>query len=190
MHNALKHHDALKQRFEQLFDGNFNRLMFHALRFVDDEAEAEDIVADVFVELWKKIDSIDLEMGITAYLYRAVTNRALNVLRHKNVAAVRIGLLETINEQRMEFIAADDDTEQNVVGADIGEHIRHALGELPEKCREVFCLSYINGLKNQEIADAMGVSVRTVEAHVYKALRLLREKLKYLVAILPLFLCM
>lgn len=51
-------------------------------------------------------------------------------------------------------------------------------------------MSYINGLKNQEIADAMGVSVRTVEAHVYKALRLLREKLKYLVAILPLFLCM
>ena len=67
MHNALKHHDALKQRFEQLFDGNFNRLMFHALRFVDDEAEAEDIVADVFVELWKKMDSIDLEMGITAF---------------------------------------------------------------------------------------------------------------------------
>lgn len=189
MPKALKHTDALKQRFEQLFDENFNRLMFHALRFVDDEAEAEDIVADVFVELWKKIGDIDLEMGITAYLYRAVANRALNVLRHKNVAAVRIEMLEAVNERRMEFLA-DDDTEREVVGTDIGEHIRHALDELPEKCREVFCLSYINGLKNQEIADAMGVSVRTVEAHIYKALRLLREKLKYLLVLIPLFLGM
>lgn len=186
MHHALQQPDELSRRFERLFDEHFQRLMFFALRFVNDEAEAEDIVADVFAELWNKMTTIDLETGITSYLYRAVGNRALNLLRHKNVAAVRISLLESVNERRLEFMA-DSDTEREVEGAEIGVHLRQALGELPEKCREVFCLRYVSGLHNQEIADAMGVSVRTVEAHIYKALRILRGRLRYLLVLLPFF---
>lgn len=59
---------------------------------------------------------------------------------------------------------------------------------MPEKCREVFILSYINGLKSKEIAEAMDISVRTVEAHVYKALRIMRDRLKYLLLIILFFL--
>ncbi|MDE6131313.1 MAG: sigma-70 family RNA polymerase sigma factor, partial [Muribaculaceae bacterium] len=62
--------------------------------------------------------------------------------------------------------------------------INEALTDLPEKCREVFVLSYINGLSSKEIAHAMNISVRTVEAHVYKALRLMRARLKHLVCVL------
>ena len=62
---------------------------------------------------------------------------------------------------------------------DIDAGIREALSELPDKCREVFVLSYVNGLKSKDIAEAMNISVRTVEAHIYKALRLLRSRLKY-----------
>lgn len=83
----------IEAQFEKLFDDNYRRLIFHALRFVDSQEEAEDIVSDVFYELWKKIDCLDLNSGITSYLYRAVSTRALNVIRHKNVAAVRIELL-------------------------------------------------------------------------------------------------
>ena len=172
--------------FERLYNTYFDRLIFQALRFVDDRAEAEDIVADVFCDLWKRIDTLDLDSGIVSYLYRAVSPRALNVLRHKNIAAVRIEALEAINEKRMEFIdtANIDDT---IDATDIGHGIRNALSELPEKCREVFVLSYVNGLKSKEIADAMDISVRTVEAHVYKALRLLRERLKYLLTVIIIF---
>lgn len=62
-----------------------------------------------------------------------------------------------------------------------------AMKELPEKCRQVFSLSYISGLKSKEIADALGLSVRTVEAHIYKALRIMRDKLGYLVPVLLIF---
>lgn len=172
--------------FERLYNTYFDRLIFQALRFVDDRAEAEDIVADVFFDLWKRIDTLDLENGIVAYLYRAVSTRALNVLRHKNIAAVRIEALEAINEKRMEFIDSAN-LEDTIDATDIGAGIRTALGELPEKCREVFVLSYVNGLKSKEIADAMDISVRTVEAHVYKALRLLRERLKYLLTLIVIF---
>lgn len=168
-----------EQKFKQLFDAYYGRLIVHALRFVDTQAEAEDVVGDVFYDLWKKIDTVDLDSGMVAYLYRAGTTRALNVLRHKNVAAVRIEMLEVIGERRLDFIA-EDDTERDVESEEIARNIRDAVNELPERCRQIFILSYVNGLKNKEIADAMNISVRTVEAQIYKALRFMREKLKYL----------
>lgn len=161
--------------------------MFQAMRFVNDSAEAEDIVADVFVDLWNRLPSLDLEAGLVAYLYRAVSSRALNVLRHRNVAAVRIETLEAINERRIEFVEKAS-LEETVHAHEIEDGIRGALSELPEKCREAFVLSYINGLKSKDIAEAMEISVRTVEAHIYKALRLMRDKLKYLLVFLAVIL--
>ncbi len=83
----------------------------------------------------------------------------------------------------MEFIAGEN-TEDEVHNNEIRRGIRAAMTELPDKCRQVFSLSYISGLKSKEIADALGLSVRTVEAHIYKALRIMRDKLGYLVSAL------
>ncbi len=175
-----------EDRFHKLYEAYFNKLIFHALRFVNDKAEAEDIVADVFADLWHKFPTLDHNAGMVAYLYRAVSTRALNVLRHRNVAAVRIEMLESINEKRMDFIDKTN-LEDTINSREIKEGIRSALADLPEKCREVFILSYINGLKSKEIADAMEISVRTVDAHIYKALRILRDKLKYLLIFILIF---
>jgi len=172
----------LNERFEKIFDDNYRRMLLHALRFVQDEEDAEDIVADVFCNLWKRIDEVCLDGGITTYLYRAVSTRALNFLRHQNIAAVRIEALEAINEKRMEFMAREN-IDDEVHSKEIEHGINDALSELPDKCREVFVLSYIKGLKSKDIAEAMNVSVRTVEAHTYKALHLLRLRLKYLISL-------
>lgn len=169
----------LKACYRRIFDDNYRRLYAHALRFVEDEKDAEDIVADVFYELWKRIGELDLDSGITTYLYRAVSTRALNLLRQRHISPVRLDALTAINEKRMEFMAREDI--YDIVNAkDIRHAMKEALSELPEKCRQVFILSYINGLKSKDIADVMNVSVRTVEAHIYKALKLLRSRLKYL----------
>lgn len=153
------------------------------MRFVQNEDDAEDIVADVFCDLWKRIGEVDLDSGITTYLYRTVSSRALNLLRHQNIAAVRIETLEAINERRMEFMSREN-LEDAVHSRDIEDGLKEALTELPDKCRQAFVLSYMNGLKSKDIAEAMNVSVRTVETHIYKALRILRSKLKYLVSLL------
>lgn len=174
------------EKFDNLYSAYFHKLMFHALSFVNDRVEAEDIVADVFVDLWHKLPTLDLEAGIVSYLYRAVSSRSLNVLRHRNIAAVRIETLEAINEKRLDFV--DKTNLEDAINAhEIETGIRDALSELPEKCREVFVLSYINGLKSKEITEAMDISVRTVEAHVYKALKILRDKLKYLLVFILIF---
>lgn len=174
--------------FIYLYETYFDRLLFHAFRFVNDRAEAEDIVSEVFADLWTKMDTLDLDAGIASYLYRAVSTRALNFLRHKNIAAVRIEILDAINERRLEFIDRTTPVD-SVENQEIKNGIEAALSELPEKCREVFVLSYINGLKSKDIAEAMSISVRTVEAQVYKALRIMRERLKYLLVFVLLFLC-
>ena len=174
----------LKEQFERIFTDNYRRLLFHARRFVQEEEAAEDIVAEVMCDFWQRIEEIDLDRGITTYLYRAVATRALNYLRHKNVASVRLELLEAINERRMEFISRED-PDSNLHDAEIGLAIKSALSDLPDKCREVFVLSYVNGLKSKEIAEAMDVSVRTVEAHIYKALKFLRSRLDYLLVAVP-----
>lgn len=175
------------ETFIRLYETYFSRLLFHASRFVENEAEAEDIVSDVFADLYDKQDTVDFDKGIVSYLYRAVTTRSLNLLRHKNIAAVRMETLEAINDRRLEFI--DNTTpHETVENSDIEQGINEALLQLPDKCREAFRLSYIHGLKSKEIADTMNISVRTVEAHIYKALRILREKLKYLLVLTLLFL--
>lgn len=171
--------DLLKKRYEEIFDDNYHRLYLLARRFVHNEEDAEDIVADVFYDLWRRINDIDLNGGITTYLYRAVSSRALNHLRHQNVAAVRIETLEAINEKRLEFVSKEN-LEDIIHSKEIKKAIGLALTDLPDKCRKVFILSYVSGLKNSDIAETMDISVRTVESHIYKALRHLRARLKYL----------
>ena len=80
----------------------------------------------------------------------------------------------------MEHLLTEADQSVDIEREEMRRQIDVAISELPDKCREAFKLSYIHGLRNRDIADAMGVSVRTVDAHIYKALRILREKLRYL----------
>ena len=143
--------------YKALFRKYYPNLIFYATRLVGEE-EAEDVVQDVFVELWKRKDSMEIGDQIQAFLYRAVYTRSLNVLKHRNI------------EDR-----------------ELKKEIYDAINELPDKCKEVFKLSYLHDMKNREIADTMGVSLRTVEAHMYKALKYLRSRLDHLIILLTLF---
>ena len=130
--------------YKALFRKYYPNLIFYATRLVGEE-EAEDVVQDVFVELWKRKDSMEIGDQIQAFLYRAVYTRELK------------------------------------------KEIYDAINELPDKCKEVFKLSYLHDMKNREIADTIGVSLRTVEAHMYKALKYLRSRLDHLIILLTLF---
>ena len=156
--------------YKALFRRYYPSLIFYATRLVGEE-EAEDVVQDVFVELWKRKDHIEIGDQIQAFLYRAVYTRALNVLKHRSVEEGYCVAMEEINQRR-----------------ELRKEIHDAINELPDKCKEVFKLSYLHDMKNKEIADILGVSLRTVEAHMYKALKYLRGRLDPLWTILFLFL--
>ena len=173
--------------YKALFRKYYPSLIFYATRLVGGE-EAEDVVQDVFVELWRRKDSIEIGDQIQAFLYRAVYTRALNVLKHRNVEDGYCAAMEEINQKRAEFYQPDNnEIIRRIEDRELRKEIYNAINELPDKCRMVFKLSYLHDMKNKEIADTMGVSLRTVEAHMYKALKLLRDKLGYLNLMLALF---
>lgn len=167
--------------YKTLFRKYYPNLIFYATRLIGGE-DAEDVVQDVFVELWKRKDSIEFGDQIQAFLYRAVYTRSLNVLKHREIQDKYSSAMEEINRKRMEFYQPHDsnDVIKRIENRELRLEIFHAINELPDKCKEVFKLSYLHEMKNKEIADVLGVSLRTVEAHMYKALKLLRSKLGHL----------
>lgn len=163
--------------YKALFRKYYGSLLFYAARIVGDE-EAEDVVQDVFVELWQRRNVVVLGEQIASFLYRAVYTRALNVLKHREVKDSYEAALQDIHEKRMEFYQPDNnDVFRQMENMDLRKSLIQAINELPEKCRMVFKLSYLHDMKNKEIAETLGVSLRTVEAHMYKALKYLRERL-------------
>ena len=169
--------------YKALFRRYYPSLIFYATRLVGEE-EAEDVVQDVFVELWKRKDHIEIGDQIQAFLYRA-----LNVLKHRSVEEGYCVAMEEINQRRAEFYQPDNnEVIRRIEDKELRKEIHDAINELPDKCKEVFKLSYLHDMKNKEIADILGVSLRTVEAHMYKALKYLRGRLDPLWTILFLFL--
>ena len=180
--------DNFDLTYKLLFRKYYANLLFYATRIVGDE-EAEDVVQDVFVELWRRRDTITVGEQIQAFLYRAVYTRALNVLKHRDIKNTYEAVVTEINQKRIEFYQPDsNDVVKRIEDRELRKELSEAINELPDKCKTVFRLSYLHDMKNKEIADTMGVSLRTVEAHMYKALKLLCERLGYLNFMLVLFL--
>lgn len=180
----------MKQNTDDIFKDLFRRyypsLLVYARSMVGAE-EAEDVVEDVFTELWRRQDKTEMGDRIWSYLSRAVYTRSLNVLKHRHVTAHYVTMVDEINRQRMSYIDLYN-PQRYLENENLREMLETAIAELPEKCREVFRLSYLHGLKNSEIAAALEISVKTVEAHIYKALKYLRERLKGARKLLPLLL--
>jgi RNA polymerase sigma-70 factor (ECF subfamily) len=161
--------------FENLFKANFKSLHAYAYSILKDDASAEEIVQQVFYKLWEKKDKLGELQSVPAYLYRAVHNDCLNLIKHSKVkAAHQAHTLRNSNE-------LDNPTDQATL-KEMQLKIDNAINELPEQCRIIFQLSRFEDMKYREIADRLGISVKTVENHMGKALRSLRTKL---VAYLP-----
>lgn len=131
---------------------------------------AEEVAQDVMLELWRRRHVLDADVPLRAYLLRAVRNRALNHLRHLKVRRESASEVESLYDAPL---GAD----QPIVAKELAEAVRQALQELPPRCREVFELSRVHGLRYAEIAEALEISQKTVEAQMGKALRILRERL-------------
>ena len=164
--------------YRQLVRKYSANLLFYETRMVGEE-DAEDVVQEVFVELWHRRDSVTVGEQIQAFLYRAVYTRALNVLKHRDIKnSYEAAMQEVYNKRALFYQPDDNDVLKRIEDRELRKHIVSAIDELPEKCKLVFKLSYLHNMKNKDIAEAMDVSLRTVEAHMYKALKFLRSRLE------------
>lgn len=164
--------------FEQLFKTHFRGLHAYAITILKDETLGEEIVQNMFYKLWEKRELIEIETSPKAYLYKAVYHDCLNHIKHKKVRSAHAMHVVRHSSGQVE------NTSGKLLQGELKEHIHAAMNELPEQCRTIFQMSRFEGLKYQEIADEMGLSVKTIENQMGKALRLLRQKL---VEFLPIF---
>jgi len=157
--------------FEQVFKTHFKRLHAYAFTILRDEVEAEEMVQQVFFKLWERNENLSLSGSVSSYLYRAVHNESLNYIKHQKVRS---------NHQLHVAYSMKNEVEhpaKKVMARELEKKIHTALNELPEQCRTIFQMSRFDELKYREIADKLGISVKTVENQMGKALKLLREKL-------------
>jgi RNA polymerase sigma-70 factor (ECF subfamily) len=156
--------------FDAIFRAHYANLVAFAQGLLRDRAAAEDAAQEVMLELWRRRAELVVHESLRAYLLRATRNRALNQLRHANVR--RRAEPDLIGEDSVAASGASQ-----LVAGELRSAIIAAVAELPPACREVFELSRGQGLRYAEIASTLGISVKTVESQMGKALRHLRGRL-------------
>jgi RNA polymerase sigma-70 factor (ECF subfamily) len=162
--------------FEELFKGYYRALCDFVYGYVRSRETAEELVQTVFLRIWEKRESWEPVTGIRAYLFAACRNRALDHLRHRRIVdRVALAAGGARSEESGPADAARPD--EAIQAAELSEALRRAVEELPERRRAVLVLRWQHHLSNLEIARALGISVKGVEAHVTRALAGLRERL-------------
>jgi RNA polymerase sigma-70 factor (ECF subfamily) len=160
-----------EKTLELLFRSHYKGLCRFALGYVKQEETAREIVQDAFVSIWEKRDTIDPSKPVKSYLSTTVRNKCLNHLRDHKKFSTGLLTLENLPEEAG-YEQADKLVEQEIM-----DKIANAIGELPEKCREIFKLNRYQNLKYKQIADQLGISVKTVETQMSKALQHMRIRL-------------
>ena len=159
--------------FEGFFKALYPRLCLYCkIKFGFDIYQAEDIVNTAFIKLWQVRETIQQELAAKSYLYKTIHSTSLNILKHQKVVDAHAKYLaSSISEESLSSGFDSFDLKQ------LRESIDVAVSELPEQMRRIFELSRIDGLKYAEIAGRLGISVKTVETQMSRALSKLREKL-------------
>ena len=156
--------------YEEIFRTWYPALVRMADAMVRSRAIAEELVQDVMLELWRRRDRLAADGSVQAYLFQSTRNRALNHLRHGRIV-----------DRSAVYMAGETSTrasaDAEVVEGELQVALREAVQALPPRCKQVFELSRVQGLKYAEIAEVLGVTVKAVEAQMGRALKSLRERL-------------
>ena len=160
-----------KQEFEKLFRSSYVSLVRYAKTILKDHDTAEEIVQDLFFRLWQDRVNLAIESSLNGYLFRSVHNRSLHFIEHQKVVDRHAG----------EIAASADQTSEPVTEAiyysELQSKVARVLERLPERCSVIFRMSRFEGLKYNEIAEKLSVSLKTVEANMGKALKEFRKAL-------------
>lgn len=154
--------------FEKLFHSYYDRLRRFAFFYLKDKIQSEEIVEELFIHLWEKRGQLHIG-NLELYLFASVKNRSINALKKNRYIFLPLADFES------SLIAEGQQPDRQVLHAESEQEVLKLLGYLPEKRRLIFVLSRIDGLKYQEIAQLMQISIRTVEDQVFKAVKILRE---------------
>lgn len=159
--------------FELVFKENYSSMVRAARRILIDVEPSEEVIQDLFVKLWEKRDSLVITTSLPAYLHKAVTNHAINYWKFQK---------KTLRYQdyigfEVEEYPTDSATDEPMLHNDLHKKVNTLMKSMPEKRRIIFEMSRFEGLKNWQIAQQLGISLKTVEYHIALSLDFMRKKL-------------
>jgi RNA polymerase sigma-70 factor, ECF subfamily len=155
------------ETFERYYKEHYKSFFLMACKYLKDSAQAEEIVNDVFLKLWEDGDKIRIETSLKSYIYKAVINRSINTLNKNNRELLHQVDLSAIPDESYELLQIEEN--------ELKIKLYAAIDQLPDQCRKVFELSRFEELKQQEIADKLGISIKTVKNHITIALKQLSK---------------
>jgi RNA polymerase sigma-70 factor (ECF subfamily) len=158
-----------KRALQEIFQAYYPKVCQTILRLVKEPATAEDLAQEVFFRFWQKREKIQINSSVEAYLRRMAVNEGLGYLRSRKYFPEEI--------ENQTHLSSGSNAEEQYLHTELEANIHQAIDGLPPKCREVFQLSRFEELTYQEIANAMGISIKTVENQMGKALKILRGHL-------------
>ena len=158
--------NVLEKKFSGYFHNYYRQLCLHALHFMDNADEAEDVVQETFVNLWDKREQMETIKSVKSYLYTAVRNNCLTRIRDAEPTS------------SLEMIPPDAllPEEDQIKRAEMEARIWKMIDELPERRRKIFLMAKRDGMSYKEIAAETGLSIKTVENHIFRAMQSLRSK--------------
>jgi len=159
--------------FRQIFDRHYPLLLSDIYRLIPDEGTCKDLAQELFVELWNKREQLDIHTSLRAYLRRAAVNKALNYIK----ATRRVQLDDAEDLGHLPDLS-ESDVQKRQHQDTLEDALHTAIDALPEKCRLVFNLSRFEQLSHREIAEKLGISVKTIENQITKAMKMLRDAMK------------
>lgn len=157
--------------FEQLFKTHYTELCRFAYKYVRNKIASEEIVQEVFINIWERKSKLNINSSIKAYLYTATRNRSFNYIKlelPKEQKKTDVNVLSTFE--------INDNEEELLIG-DLKTYINYAIDTLPRKCKAIFVMSRNAGMTYKEIAEELDISIKTVENQIGLALKKLREQL-------------
>lgn len=177
--------------FNKLFNQYYQQFVLFAIGYIRDEVKAQDFVSDAFASYWEKKETLSEDTNAPGYILTIVKNNCLNHLQHRKI---KQRAAQELTEHAQWLIDTQINTleackPENIFSQEINEIIENTISHLPKRTAEIFRMSRFENLSHREIAKIIGVSTKSVEYHITKALSVLRINLKdFLTALLLFFL--
>lgn len=184
----IKYRDS--ELFARLFEQYKEPFARFAYSFVRDMVVAESLFVDALVDYWQRRDQLPENTNIPSYILTAVRNKALNYMRHQRVkqSAEEKILSKAQSDLEFRISSLESFTIEQLFVDEIGDIVRKSIAQMPEQTRRIFEMSRFENKRNAEIAEQLGISIKTVEFHITKMLKVLRENLKdYMLCLLIIF---
>ena len=167
-----------EEAFAYVFRMYYSPLLNYAGRILKDVEAANDVVQECFCRLYERRRELRKELQVRPYLYKSVYNACMDAIKQQKVES------NYINQELLDFyfskVVETPEAEQALLDEDLKGAIQDAINKLPERCREIFVLSKVDGLSNKQIAEQLNISMKTVEAQMTTAFVRLRKELGWL----------